>query len=78
MVDEAVAKRLGTVVSPVFETLNSVVVADCVDEPMANNVVAVSPLLVWIESFANGDVVPMPIDPLVGNAKPVVVAGSEP
>ena len=61
-----------------FEILNSVVVADAVEDPIANKVVAVSPALVWIANFANGDDEPTPILPEVGKAKPVEVAGAVP
>src|SRR5262245_44957068 len=45
---------------PVLEIAKSVVVADAVELPIANRVLAVSPLLAWIESLANGDEVPTP------------------
>ena len=51
------------VARPVFEIEKSVVVALAVEEPTANRVVAVSPLLPWMESFAQGVVVPMPRKP---------------
>ena len=45
---------------PVLLTLNSVVVALAVELPIAKSVELVSPLLAWMESLANGEVVPMP------------------
>src|SRR5581483_9409823 len=78
MVEEAVALKLKIVARPVFEMLNSVVVALAVEEPIANNVFAVSPLLVWIANFANGELVPTPILPEVGSLNAVEVAGTVP
>ena len=68
------------VMAPVLETEKSVEVAEAVDEPMAKRVVAVSPLLVCIESLAYGDEVPIPRAPDVGstNVEAEVVAGSVP
>src|SRR4051812_4950884 len=54
---------------PVFDIEKSVVVADCVEEPMAKSVVAVEPLLAWMERFANGVVVPRPRRALVLSQK---------
>jgi hypothetical protein len=45
---------------PLLSTVRRVVVAEAVDEAIANNVVFVSPLFAWIDSFANGEVVPIP------------------
>ena len=67
-----------SVVEPVFDIEKIVEVADAVEEPMAKSVVAVSPLLVAIESLANGEEVPMPIEPEVGSLKAVEVAGRLP
>jgi hypothetical protein len=66
--------------TPVLEMEKSVVVADAVEEPMAKRVVAVSPLLLCIESLAYGEEVPMPRAPEVGswNVVAVVVAGMVP
>ena len=69
---------LAMVVEPVFETVKSVEVAVAVDEPIAKSIVAVSPLLVWIANFAKGVDEPIPIEPDIGRAKPVVVAGRVP
>ena len=44
-----------SVVEPMLLTVKRVEVALAVEEPIAKSVVAVSPLLVWIENFANGD-----------------------
>src|SRR5512146_40360 len=66
------------VARPAFEIEKSVVVAAAVDEPTAKRVEVVSPLLVWMENFAKGEEVPMPIVPEVGRAKAVVVAGRLP
>jgi hypothetical protein len=51
---------LAMLTSPVLETLKSVVVAEAVEEPMAKSVLFVLPLNACTESFANGEVVPMP------------------
>jgi hypothetical protein len=66
-----------SVVLPMLETLKSVEVAALVEEPMAKSVVAVSPLLVWMENLAQGDVEPMEKEPEVGSARMLllVVAG---
>ena len=48
---------------PVFAILKRVVVTLAVDEPTANNVCNVEPLLACTESCANGVVVPMPTLP---------------
>src|SRR3989344_4333861 len=45
---------------PVFKILKRVVVADAVLEATAKSAVLVSPLNAWIESLANGVVVPTP------------------
>ena len=63
---------------PVLRTVRSVVVAEAVDEPIAKSVVAVSPLLLWIESLAYGDEVPIPRAPDVGSVTTEEVAGSVP
>ena len=65
---------------PVLRTVRSVVVAEAVEEAMAKSVAAVSPLLLWIESLAYGEEVPMPRAPEVGRVKVelVVVAGRVP
>jgi len=47
-------------VEPIFDTEKSVVVADAVEDPIANSVVAVSPLLAATENLANGELVPRP------------------
>ena len=67
-----VAERLSRVVKPVLETEKSVVVADAVDDAMANRVVFVSPLLAWMVNLLHGEVVPMPTLP------PVVAKYAEP
>ncbi len=67
-----------SVVEPVFETLNNVVVAEAVEEPMAKSVVLVEPLLAWIENFAQGEEEATPIVPVTASAKLVEVAGSVP
>jgi hypothetical protein len=54
-----------SVVAPVLETLNSVVVAEAVEEPMAKSVLFVLPSYACTESFANGEVVPTPTFPVV-------------
>ena len=48
---------------PVFNTEKSVLVADAVEEPIAKSVVLVSPLFACTESFANGEVEPIPTFP---------------
>jgi hypothetical protein len=50
----------------VLEILKRVEVAEAVEEPMAKRVVAVSPLLALMESFANGVVEPTPTLPAPG------------
>lgn len=72
--------RPARVVEPVLEMEKSVVVAEAVEEPIAKSVCAVSPLLVWIESLAYGEVEPTPKEPEVGSwrIEAVVVAGSVP
>lgn len=69
-----------SVVVPIFDTLNKVVVALAVEEPMAKRGIVVSPLLACTESFAYGDDVPMPSAPEEGSAKAEaeVVAGRVP
>lgn len=49
---------------PVFDIENSVVVEFCVEEPMAKSVWFVSPLFVWIENCAYGEVEAMPMSPV--------------
>jgi hypothetical protein len=49
--------------APLLLTLNSVVVALAVEEAIENRFLFVSPLLAWIESLANGEVVPTPTLP---------------
>src|SRR5262249_28406905 len=49
-----------SVVVPVLETLNKVVVPVCVEEPMAKRVVLVEPFTACTESCANGELVPTP------------------
>src|SRR3989338_1937861 len=89
IVEEAVTKRepvevpepsekLPPVMRPVFETEKSVAEAEAVVEPMAKSVVLVSPLLLWIENLANGELVPTPMEPEVGRLKEVDVAGNVP
>src|SRR6266404_5572873 len=65
-----------TLMTPLFVIEKRVVVELAVELPIANKVVAVSPLLVWIENLANGDEVPMPIEPEVGSVNLVDVAES--
>ena len=48
---------------PLLNTVKSVVVALAVDDAIEKSVVLVSPLLAWTESFAYGEVVPMPTFP---------------
>jgi len=75
-----VTERFNAAARPVLLTLNKVEVADAVEDPMANSVVAVSPLLVWIANLANGELVPTPSEPLVGSENAVAVsfaAGSD-
>ena len=55
---------------PVFKILKSVVVAEAVLEATAKSAVLVSPLNAWIESLANGVVVPMPRRPLLSSRMP--------
>ena len=50
---------------PLFNTVNNVVVAEAVDDAMVKSEVFVSPLFAWIESFAYGEVVPIPTNPLL-------------
>src|SRR6185437_8926715 len=59
-----VACKLSSVVRPVFDTEKSVVVAEAVEEPIANKVVLVSPLLAWIANLLNGEVVATPMLPV--------------
>ena len=65
---------------PTLFIKNSVVVAEAVDEPIANKLVIVSPLLAWIENFANDEVEPTDNEPVVGSVEVafVVVAGIVP
>ena len=49
---------------PTLFTLKSVVVAEAVEEPIANRVVLVEPLFACTERRAKGEVVPMPIVPV--------------
>ena len=65
-------------IAPVFDTEKSVEVADAVEEPIAKSAVSVEPLFACIESFAYGEEVAIPIAPVVGRVKAVVVAGSVP
>ena len=51
---------------PVLSILNSVVVADWVEEAISKSLRFVSPLLAWTESFAIGEVEPTPTLPYVG------------
>ena len=53
-------RLLPTAVFPILFTLNNVVVADCVEEPIAKSVVVVAPLLACTLRFANGEVLPIP------------------
>ena len=55
---------------PVFKILKRVVVAEAVLEATAKSAVLVSPLNAWIESLANGVVVPMPRRPLLSRRMP--------
>src|ERR1044072_416144 len=65
-VPEQVPKVEASVVEPMFEMLNSVVVAEAVDEPIANSVVLVSPLLACTARRAYGLVEPTPNLPVAG------------
>ena len=69
---EVAALRLVLIV-PVLAMLNSVVVEFAVDEPIANNTFAVSPLFACKANLANGDVVPTATEPPIYEL-PVVVA----
>ena len=62
---------------PVFKILKRVVVAEAVLEATAKSAVLVSPLNAWIESLANGVVVPMPILEFVVSSERSGVAVSE-
>jgi len=57
---EQVPKVEANVVEPILLTLNSVVVAEAVEEPIAKSILSVSPLLAWIETLANGEDDPKP------------------
>ena len=59
-------KPFAAVVEPVFETENSVVVAEAVEEPIAKSVVLVEPSLPCTESCAYGDVEAIPMFPPFG------------
>lgn len=59
-------KPFAAVVDPVFETENSVVVAEAVEEPIAKSVVLVEPSLPCTESCAYGDVEAIPMFPPFG------------
>ena len=67
-----------SVVEPVFDTENKVEVADAVEEPIANNIGFVPPLLAWIANCDHGVEEPTPSAPVVGSWKEVEVAGSVP
>src|SRR6185312_9047207 len=68
------------VVEPVLETEKRVVVAPEVEDAIVKALLKndVSPAFREIANLPNGVVVPMPIEPLVGSLKSVVVAGSVP
>ena len=76
--------RLVEEARPTLFTEKRVVVAEAVEEPIANSVVLVEPLFAWTESVAQGVVDAMPIEPVVGSFAlvppkvTVVVAGNVP
>ena len=70
--------RLVVEARPTLSTENSVVVAEAVLEPIANNVVLVEPLFAWTDSFAHGEEDAIPIVPAVASVNAVEVAGSVP
>ena len=70
--------RLVVEARPTLSTENSVVVAEAVLEPIANNVVLVEPLFAWTDSFAHGEEDAIPIVPAVASVNAVEVAGRFP
>ena len=61
-----------------FETEKSVVVAEAVEEPIANSVVLVDPLFACTDSAPHGEEDAIPIVPAVASLNAVEVAGRFP
>ena len=70
--------RLVVEARPVFDIEKRVVVALCVEEPMAKRVVLVDPLLACTDSAPHGEEEATPMVPAVASANAVEVAGRLP